>query len=205
MKSSERLDRSFYARPVLNVARQLLGMRLVRILDGKRLAGIIVETEAYRGQEDLACHARAGLTKRTAVMFGPPGHAYLYFTYGMHWLLNCVTDAEGYPAAVLLRAILPTEGIDIIAAHRAGRPREQWTNGPAKLAQALALDGSWNGHNLCSSSQNQNDLFIEIGAPVPDSRIEITPRVGLGKTPEPWLSIPWRFVVEPANLPEPFA
>jgi DNA-3-methyladenine glycosylase len=197
MDLPERLDRSFYARPVLVVARELLGMRLVRILDGHRLAGIIVETEAYRGQEDLACHARAGLTKRTAVMFGPPGHAYVYFTYGMHWLLNCITDTEGYPAAVLLRAILPTDGVNAIAAQRAGRPKKQWTNGPAKLTQSLSVDGRWNGHDLCASQQDEDQaLFIERGAAVPDERIHASPRVGLGKTPEPWLSMPWRFVVQ---------
>ena len=97
------LNRDFYARPTLQVARELLGMRLVRLEGGARLAGLIVETEAYIGQEDLGCHARAGLTERNRVMFGPPGHAYVYFTYGMHWLLNCVTEAQGFPAAVLLR------------------------------------------------------------------------------------------------------
>ena len=85
------------------VARELLGMRLVRCLNGERLAGIILETEAYHGQEDLACHARAGHTARTAVMYGPPGRAYIYFTYGMHWCLNCVTGDVGFPAAVLIR------------------------------------------------------------------------------------------------------
>ena len=196
MECPEQLGRSFYARSVLEVARDLLGMRLVRLLDGERLAGIIVEVEAYRGQEDLACHARAGLTRRTAVMFGPPGHAYVYFTYGMHWLLNCVTDSEGFPAAVLLRAILPTEGTGIIAARRTGRPKSQWTNGPAKLAQALALDGGWNGHDLCVPPRDDHALYIESAAPITDDRVETTPRVGLGNTPEPWLSMPWRFILK---------
>ena len=195
MNHPARLNRRFYARPVLDVARDLLGMRLVRLLDGERLTGIIVETEAYRGQEDLACHASAGLTKRTAVMFGPPGHAYVYFTYGMHWLLNCVTDTEGFPAAVLLRAILPAEGVDTIAARRANRPKAQWTNGPAKLTQALVLDGSWNGHNLCAPPRDDHALFIERAAPVSVDHVKTTPRVGLGKTPEPWLSMPWRFIL----------
>ncbi len=98
MKSNT-LPRSFFDRPTLVVTRDLLGMRLVRILEGIRLSGIITETEAYIGENDLACHAKAGRTKRTAVMYGPPGHAYVYFTYGNHWMLNVVTEPEGSPAA----------------------------------------------------------------------------------------------------------
>src|SRR5512137_1741735 len=108
------LPTSFYNRPTLTVARELLGMRLVRLLDGVRLGGIIIETEAYIGEEDLACHARFGRTRRNAIMFGLPGFAYVYFTYGKHWLLNVVTEQEGNPAAVLIRAIQPVEGVDII-------------------------------------------------------------------------------------------
>jgi hypothetical protein len=122
------LPRSFYDRPTLVVARELLGARLVRILDGERLSGIILETEAYVGFEDQGSHAHRGRTPRNAPMFGPPGYAYVYFTYGMHWCLNVVTEAEGFPAAVLIRAILPQEGIEIIRARRNGRD----TLGPAK-------------------------------------------------------------------------
>jgi DNA-3-methyladenine glycosylase len=104
------LPHSFYNRPTLTVARELIGARLVRILDGVKLVGYITETEAYIGETDLACHAKAGLTKRTAPMYGPPGHAYVYFTYGNHWMLNAVTEKEGFPAAVLIRAIQPVEG-----------------------------------------------------------------------------------------------
>ncbi len=167
-------------------------MRLVRLLDGQRVGGIIVETEAYRGEEDLACHARHGLTPRTAVMYGPPGRAYVYFTYGMHWMLNCVASPAGYPAAVLLRAIRPLEGLDMIASRRAGRPAAIWTDGPGKLTQALEIDGKLNGVDLTSM---EGFLWIEAGKPIPDEQVKIGPRVGLGGTPEPWLSLPWRFII----------
>ncbi len=112
---------SFYDRDALTVARALLGMRLVRVEEGQRIGGIITETEAYRGMEDLGCHAHSGKTKRNAVMFGPSGRAYVYFTYGMHWCLNFVTGSDGFPAAVLIRAVEPLEGLELIAARRAGR------------------------------------------------------------------------------------
>lgn len=182
------LAREFYARPTLTVARDLLGARLVRILDGVRLAGIIIETEAYIGEADLGCHARAGRTARTAVMYGPPGHAYVYFTYGMHWCLNAVTEAEGFPAAVLIRAMRPVEGVEVIAARRQGRD----TLGPAKLTQALGIDGAQNGLDLCSPA---GGLWIEAGETIPDESVTIGPRVGLYTVPEPWKSKPWRFRV----------
>ncbi|MEX1071655.1 MAG: DNA-3-methyladenine glycosylase, partial [Anaerolineales bacterium] len=131
---AERLPREFFAQPTLKVARQLIGCKLVHIekMNGKtqRIAGYITETEAYCGEKDLGCHAKAGRTKRTAVMYGPPGHAYVYFTYGNHWLFNCITQAEGEPQAVLIRAILPTEGFELIASRRKGRPEKIWTDGP---------------------------------------------------------------------------
>ena len=105
-----------YHRPTLTVARELLGMRLVRILEGLCLSAAIIETEAYIGESDLGCHARSGRTRRTAVMYGPPGHAYVYFTYGMHWMLNAVTEPAGFPAAVLIRAIRPLEGANYLPA-----------------------------------------------------------------------------------------
>ncbi|MBU1660483.1 MAG: DNA-3-methyladenine glycosylase [Chloroflexi bacterium] len=192
MTHSAYLPRSFFARPTLDVARELLGMRLVRIEAGRRLAGIIVETEAYHGEDDLGCHARAGLTPRTAVMYGPPGHAYVYFTYGMHWLLNFVTEAEGIPAAVLIRGIAPTEGLDIIAERRKGRPRSQWTDGPAKICQALGVDKSFDGIDICAPG---SQLFVEEGTPIPNSSVTTGPRVGLNTVPEPWKSIPWRLEI----------
>ena len=106
--------RKFYNRPTLTVARELLGARLVRILDGVKLVGLISETEAYIGEKDLACHAKAGRTIRTDPMYGVPGLAYVYFTYGHHWMLNAVTEEEGFPAAVLIRAIQPLEGVEVM-------------------------------------------------------------------------------------------
>jgi DNA-3-methyladenine glycosylase len=193
MDASPVLTPDFFDRDVVIVARNLLGMRLVRRLDGTRLSGIIFETEAYNGEQDLACHARAGRTARTVVMYGPAGRAYIYFTYGMHWLLNCVTGPQGYPAAVLLRGIVPLEGLDLMAERRSGRKREQWCNGPAKLCQALAITGTLNGYDLCVP---QGELFIEMGERVPDPAVRTTPRVGINSVPDPWRSMPWRFVAD---------
>ncbi len=114
----DRLKRSFFNRPTLQVARDLLGRRLVRLDGSLRMAGLITETEAYCGEADLACHARAGRTPRTAVMYGPAGHAYVYFSYGMHWLLNVVTESPGEPGAVLIRGMEAVEGLERIAVRR---------------------------------------------------------------------------------------
>jgi DNA-3-methyladenine glycosylase len=180
----------FFLRSAPEVARALLGMRLVRDLDGRRISGTITETEAYNGEEDLACHARSGKTTRNAVMYGPPGRAYVYFTYGMHWCLNVVTGAEGSPAAVLLRAILPLEGLDLIDSNRKGVPENKWTDGPAKLCKAMAIDGSLYGTALCETG---SPLRIEQDKPVTDGEVVVSPRVGIQYAPEPWLSKPWRF------------
>jgi DNA-3-methyladenine glycosylase len=186
MQSLPCLPREFYARPTLTVARDLLGMRLVRVQDGLRLSGLITEAEAYIGREDLGCHAHSGKSRRNAVMFGPPGCAYVYFTYGMHWMLNAVTEPDGFPAAVLLRAFQPLEGLEVISARRKGRD----TLGPAKLTQALGIDGSLNGIDLCTPASG---LWIEPAAPVPDNAVLTGSRVGLYTVPEPWKSMPWRF------------
>ncbi|GAB4479041.1 MAG: DNA-3-methyladenine glycosylase [Anaerolineales bacterium] len=188
------LPRAFFDRPTLQVAKQLLGMRLVRIENGQRISGIIIETEAYIGEEDQGCHARAGLTPRTRVMYGPPGHAYVYFTYGMHWLLNFVTEREGFPAAVLIRAVQLEEGEAIVAQRRNGQPPHLWTNGPAKLCQAFNLDGTWNGYDLCQPNANLYVESLRDGNPILALSVTTTPRVGLYRVPEPWRSIPWRFV-----------
>jgi DNA-3-methyladenine glycosylase len=192
----ERLDRPFFVRPARVVAVALLGKRLVRLVNGRRLSGLIVETEAYcdaPGQHDLACHgdrANNGRpTGRTAVMFGPAGFAYVYFTYGVHWMLNIVTGAEGEANAVLLRALEPVEGLDVMAELR-GRSSAQLTNGPARLAQALAIDKTVNGHDLCAPD---SQLWLEDAPSIPETDVLTGPRIGLGKTPEPWFSMPWRY------------
>ena len=199
MSKTPRLPRAFFERNTITVARNLLGLTLIRMDGGLRVSGIITETEAYRGEDDLACHARAGRTPRTAVMYGKPGHTYVYFTYGMHWLMNFVTENEGYPAAVLIRGIQPTQGFDIITERRKGRPSSQWTDGPAKLCQALGIDGKFNGIDICSP---EADLFVEQGKPTRDSCVTIGPRVGLNTVPEPWKSMPWRFRIVDFSTPE---
>jgi DNA-3-methyladenine glycosylase len=183
------LSRDFYNRPTLTVARELIGARLVRILDGVKLVGLITETEAYISQKDLACHAKAGITPRTRVMFGEPGHAYTYFTYGNHWMFNVVTEREGFPAAVLIRAIQPIEGVEVMMEHRLGRD----TFGPGKLCQAMGIGKSENGADL---TETASGLWIETGVQVPNKAVTKGPRVGLNNTPEPWLSKPWRFLVK---------
>lgn len=184
-----RLTRPFFNRPTLTVARELLGQRLVYRHNGIRLAGLITETEAYIGQEDLACHARVGRTARNTVMFGPPGHAYVYFTYGMHWMLNFVTEVEGIPAAALIRAIAPTEGIELMRQRR-NKPDAILTDGPAKLTQALGIDKALNGADLCARG---SALWLEAAPAVPKAQVRRGPRIGLGQTPEPWLSLKWNF------------
>jgi DNA-3-methyladenine glycosylase len=191
--SSPRIPRSFFSRATLQVARDLLGTQLVHIDKGVRIAGTILETEAYIGETDLGCHAKAGRTPRTAVMYGPPGHAYVYFTYGMHWLFNIVTEREDFPAAVLIRAIDPTDGLAIISERRGNRPRRDWANGPGKLTQALGISKQHNGADLCAPDSL---IFLEPGEPTPDARVTTTPRVGLNTVPEPWKSIPWRFLAK---------
>jgi len=195
MLPADRIPREFFAQPALQVARQVLGMRLVRLENGQRVAGFIIEAEAYRGEEDLGCHCRAGRTPRTQTLYGPPGYAYVYFTYGMHWMLNFVAEPENYPSAILIRAIQPTEGLEVIAARREGQPPHLWTDGPAKICQALNIDQSFNQADLCAPD---SQLFVERDTPVPEQNVTVGPRVGLNTVPEPWKSIPWRFLVKPS-------
>jgi DNA-3-methyladenine glycosylase len=189
MKPSSRiLPRDFYDRGTLQVARALIGKRLVRILRGERLSGFITETEAYIGESDLGCHAKAGRTARTSVMYGPPGHAYIYFTYGNHWMLNIVTERDGRPGAVLIRGIDPVHGTRTMFRRRQGRD----TFGPGKLTQAMGITRTEYGADLTTRAAG---LWIEQGLSVPAGRIVRGPRVGLDGVPEPWKSKPWRFVV----------
>lgn len=193
MERTTPISREFYSQPTLQVARQLLGKILVRIEDnGERTSGMIIETEAYIGETDLACHARVGLTPRTSVMYGEPGLAYVYFTYGLHWLLNFVTESAGFPAAVLIRSVQPVEGISRIAARRKGIATTHWTDGPAKLTRAFAIGKPFNGYDTCIENPA---LFVEDAEPIQDYAVTKTPRVGLNSVPEPWKSKPWRFLV----------
>ncbi len=188
------LPREFYFQPVQQAARHLLGQRLVRRVDDQRIAGIIVETEAYDGEQDQACHARSGLTERNRTMYESGGCAYIYFTYGMHWMLNCVCAPAGYPAAVLLRAILPSENLEFIRRRREGVAEKHWCDGPAKLTKALQIDRSLNGADLCDP---RSGLIIEKGLQIPDDLVEQTPRIGIQYSGEPWVSLPWRYLVAP--------
>jgi DNA-3-methyladenine glycosylase len=187
----ERLLRAFYARDTLTVARELLGQRLVRLLDGQRVAGRIVEVEAYMGEKDQASHAAPGRTERNAVMYGPPGHAYVYFIYGMHHCFNVVTEREGFPAAVLVRAIEPVEGIEVMRRNRPGRSGVELTNGPAKLCYALGIDRALNAMDLVTS----DELWLEQDEFVVDERVKTGPRVGV-RGDERAVEVEWRFWIE---------
>ena len=187
-----KLEESFFARDTVTVARDLLGRRLVRLLDGERLSGIISETEAYVGEEDTACHASRGCTPRTRVMYGPPGHYYVYLIYGMYHMLNIVTAGEGEPEAVLVRAIFPEEGVARMRANRKGAPLRQLANGPGKLCQALAIDRSLNGLSVESDR-----LWLEEGLAVSPEQILTSPRVGIGYASTEDQERHWRFHLPP--------
>ena len=181
------LPRSFYARPVLVVARDLLGKILVHRTPAGLSAGRIVEVEAYRGPEDRAAHSYGGRrTRRTVAMFGPPGHAYVFFVYGMHWHFNVVTSAEGAPHAVLIRAIEPLAGLPLMERQR-GLPSEALalTNGPGKLCQALGIDGRCYGLDLAGDR-----LYLCDGPRV--ARARTSPRIGVAYA-GPWAGVPWRY------------
>lgn len=185
-----RLKRDFYARDTLTVARELLGQRMVRRWRDQELVGRIVEVEAYVGQDDEACHASRGRTARNAVMFGPPGYAYVYFIYGMHHCFNVVTEPDGSAAAVLIRALEPLEGIEAMRVHRKGRQGVELTNGPAKLCYALDIDRSLNGADLVRGQQ----VWIERGQAVGDGSVARGPRVGV-RGDEHAVTVPWRLWV----------
>ncbi|MBN1200583.1 MAG: DNA-3-methyladenine glycosylase [Anaerolineae bacterium] len=187
------VNRDFYAQHATTVARDLLGAVLVRRINGQRLSGRIVETEAYSGLDDLASHGRAGRTPRNLPMWEAPGHAYVYLIYGAYWLLNIVCEPVEHPAAVLIRAIEPLEGEPVMATNRAGRPRKHWTSGPGRLTLALAVTGDDNRVDMTTSAAH---LWIEAGQPVPEGNVCAGPRIGLGRhVTDPWLTMPWRWWV----------
>jgi DNA-3-methyladenine glycosylase len=181
------LPASFYARDTEIVARELLGATLeCRTAEGV-VAGRIVETEAYIGEHDLACHAAAGLTARTAPLYGKPGTAYVYFIYGMYWCVNAVTRPVGQPSAVLIRAIEPLVGIETMRRRRPRARRDvDLSNGPGKLCVALGIDGALNGVAL-----QRPPLLIRAGDAIPDSAVAITPRIGIARSVD-W---PLRWIV----------
>jgi len=189
---AQRLTR--FDRSPVETAQRLLGQRLVRMLDGQRVSGIIVETEAYLGAADRAAHTYGGRrTKRNEAMYLAGGHAYVYFTYGMHHCMNVVCGREGEGVAVLLRAIEPEEGLDIMFQCRPAARREaDLCSGPAKLCAALAIDRALNGADLRTSGE----LWIEAvrRRPLPEARISRTPRIGIAYAEE-WAAEPLRFTV----------
>jgi DNA-3-methyladenine glycosylase len=167
------------------VARRLLGSQLVRTIDGQQLRGRIVEVEAYK-QADPASHSYRGKTARSEVMFGPAGHLYVYFTYGMHYCCNVVVGPEGYGAGLLIRAIEPLEGEDQMLLLRRGRGQYELTNGPGKVCQALAIDKTCNGHDL-----ERPPICLEFLPPLADDQIVQTTRIGITKA----VDEPWRFYI----------
>ena len=199
MRPKNSLPREFYARDTEKVARDLLGTILISTIGGQRASGRIVETEAYVGPHDPASHGaeRIGRTKRNTSMFGPPGIAYVYRIYGVHWCLNAVTYEEEYPAAVLIRALEPIDGITIMMRRRFGQyiagKERQLASGPGKLAAALAIDLAADGHPL-----DHTPLWIERGTPVSRRDIVAGPRIGITRAADwplrfcirncPWLS-----------------
>lgn len=171
------LDRAFYDRDTESVARDLLGAVLVCRTDEGTASGIIVETEAYIGEEDPACHASAGRTRRTEPLYSRPGLSYVYFIYGVHWCFNAVTRAEGLPSAVLVRALEPLDGIELMRARRGPRINDvNLTNGPGKLCAALGIDRQMNGVSL-----QTGPLVIRAGESIPDANIATTKRIGITK------------------------
>lgn len=168
-----KLPRTFYNRPTLKVAKELLGKYLVVNKNGKRLSGKIVETEAYIGPDDPASHAYRGMTQRNKIMFGRPEYAYVYFTYGMYHCLNFVTEKKGYPAAVLIRALEPEQGINTMRRRRKTDGIENLTSGPGKLCQAMGIDRNLCGSDLCGRTIYVEDRGEKTGAIVSTNRIGI--------------------------------
>lgn len=190
-----RLPRKFFARPVLDVTRELLGAHLSH-------AGVtvrITETEAYAGDRDPGSHAFRGKTPRTAPMFGPSGVTYVYFTYGMHWMLCLVTGQPGIAEAVLVRAGEVIGGHEVAAARRPGIRERDWCRGPARLATTLALDGSHTARDFCRPALRQVppvELAVASGEPVDPATVRTGPRVGVSGPGGDGTAYPWRFWID---------
>ena len=181
------LPLTFYSRPTLEVARDLLGCELWVNHGSTALGGKLVEVEAYIGEEDPSCHAHRGRTRRTETMYGPPGMAFVYFTYGHHWMLNFVTERRGFPAAVLIRGIEPLSGIATMRRRRMVPRDYDLSNGPGKLTQAFGITGRDNGADLRGPR-----LVITRGSSEPREPITTSGRIGVGEGHER----PWRFFYE---------
>ncbi len=184
-----RLGSDFFARDAVSVARDLLGKPLLRRYQGKILGGVIIETEAYVGEEDSACHAARGCTPRTQVMYGPAGYYYVYLIYGMYHMLNIVTGDAGHPQAVLIRALQPVQGMENMRELRGGVAQRQLCNGPGKLCQALAID-----RRLNTQPVNSAELWLESAPAVDASHILAGPRVGISYASAEDQQKLWRFV-----------
>jgi len=181
------LPRTFYDRETEIVARDMLGTVLECETEEGVASGIIVETEAYLGEHDLACHAAVGRTARTEHLYGPPGISYVYFIYGMYWCFNAVTREEGQPSAVLVRALEPLDGVSLMHRRRSRIKNDvDLTNGPGKLCSALGITGAQTGKPL-----QRKPLVIREGESVPDDHVEVTPRIGITKSAD-W---PLRYLV----------
>jgi DNA-3-methyladenine glycosylase len=186
-RSGPVLPARFYDRPTELVARELLGTVLECTTPEGATRARIVETEAYTGPDDPACHAAAGLTRRTEFLFGPPGRAYVYFIYGMYWCFNAVTRERGHGSAVLVRAVHPIRSVDLMRRRRPRAHRDRdLTNGPGKLCLAMGIVGTMNGTSL-----RDGPIVIRAGEPVNDSNVVVTPRIGITQAAE-W---PLRFFV----------
>ena len=185
-----KLKRQFFQRPTLEVARSLISKVLVRRIRGRNLAGKIVETEAYVGPHDLACHASKGKTSRTSIMFEKGGCAYVYMIYGFYFCLNAVTEAEDYPAAVLIRAVEPLDHLNVMWKFRKYPDRDtNIASGPGKLCMAMGIDKTLNGEDLTGDTLWIEDRRLEVG------RIIASPRIGVDYAGE-YKDKPWRFYVE---------
>lgn len=190
MKQYSPLPRTFYEKPTLQVARDLLGKHLMRQTPNGLVQTTIVDVEAYVGPQDKACHASKGRTKRTEVMFGPAGYTYVYMIYGMYHCLNIVTEQIDYPAAVLIR------GLELVEKHKALDTPPTRIDGPGRVCRLLAIDRS---HNVLDATKKGIIWIEDRGISIPENRIRALPRIGVDYAGE-WAKKPWRFCL-PASIP----